>query len=210
MRVRVFYTGSSTSPDQFVNVDAGSTVRTALSMAKVPTENVSVRVDRRDAGLDDVLSPEAQIVVTARNLKGAADEVAADPLAAIKMSVEQIISWGKGEGKVDGGVVGKALAKQAERAQETLLKAVEGLIAEAKPTAASINRNIESLEKELAEAKDSQARFTYALTQLVQNENPFALLAVMGRRYEADQLCTAIGCDVPDAKSPLWKTSPND
>jgi hypothetical protein len=208
MRVRVFYTGSSTSPDQYVNVDAGSTVRAALIAAKVPTENVSVRVDRQDASLDDVVGPESQIVVTAKNLKGAADEVV--DIDAINMSVEEIIGWGTGEGKVRSGVVGKALAQQAEEAQGKMLKVVKGLIEEARPQSAHANKQIVTLEKALAEAKDHKARFSYALAQLVNKDNPFALLALTGRRHEAAALCQAIGCDVPDVKSPLWKTSAED
>lgn len=210
MRVRVFNTGSSTNPDQWVNVDAGSTVRTALATGRVPTENVSVRVNRQDASLDDVLSPEDQIVVTAKNLKGAADEVVPMDVDAIKMSVEEIINWGTGEGKVRTGVVGKALAQQAEEAQGKLLKVVKGLIEEARPQSAYANKQIADLEKALAEAKDHKVRFSYALSQLVTKENPFALLALMGRKHEAACLCAAIGCDVPDAKSPLWKTSAED
>lgn len=204
MRVEVFYTGSSTSPQQFVQVSDGSTVRTALSQAGVPTENVSVRVNRTDATLDTVLGAEDKIVVTAKNLKGAAE------VDSITLTMEQIIGWGKGDGSVASTVVGKAMAKQAERAQELLLDVVQGLIAEAKPTAASINKQIANLEKELAEAKDGQKRFAYALDQLVTKENPFALLAVMGRKDKAASLCHAIGCDVPDAKSVLWKTSSED
>ena len=209
MRVRVFYTGSSSNPDQYVDVAAGSTVRTALSTAGVPTESVSVRVNRTDATLDQVLGAEDQIIVTAKNLKGAADEVA-EGTAAITMTVEQIIGWGSGAGAVPSGVVGKALAKQAEKAQEILLEAVQGLIADAKPEAAYINKRIATLTKELAEAQDSQKRFGYALNQLTVKENPFSLLAFLARKDKAVALCHAIGCDVPDAKSPLWKTADND
>lgn len=208
MRVRVFYTGSSSNPDQYVDVAAGSTVRTALSTAGVPTESVSVRVNRTDATLDQVLGAEDQIIVTAKNLKGAADEVEAT--AGITMTVEQIIGWGSGPGSVATGVVGKALAQQAEEAQKVLLKEVQTLIADAKPEAAYINKRIATLTKELAEAQDNQKRFGYSLTQLTTKENPFSLLAFLGRKDRAIALCHAIGCDVPDAKSPLWKTSDND
>ncbi len=208
MRVRVFYTGSTTKPDQYVVVAEGSTVRQALSAGGVPTEGVSVRVDRRDADLDTVVGAEAQIVVTAKNLKGAADEV--DPLAAIKMTVDQVINWGKGDVKLGSGVVGKALAKQAESAQEALLEVVQELIEDAKPVSAANNRRIDALEKELAEAKDNQKRFTYSLQQLIEKENPFALLGVMGQKYRAEELCDTIGCELPDVKSPLWKTSAED
>jgi hypothetical protein len=210
MRVRVFYTGSSTNPDQYVNVDPGSTVRAALVAAKVPTDSVSVRVNRQDASIDDILSPEDQVVVTAKNLKGAADEVVPMDIDAINMSVEEIIGWGTGEGKVRTGVVGKALQQQAEEAQGKMLKVVKGLIEEARPQSAYANKQIATLEKALAEAKDHKARFSYALSQLVTKDNPFALLALMGRKHEATALCQAIGCDVPDAKSPLWKTSAED
>lgn len=195
--VTVFWMGTNdqTKANQRIAVDAGTTVRGALSKAGVPTDNVVINVNRVKGSLDQEVGPNDQISVTPTNLKGA---------AAIDFS--EILAWGKGEVKIGDGLVAKALAARAEKGAEQHLAIIDELIDVMQAEATTANAAVAAAEKALAKAVAAKAELEYASAQLSAG-NPFSLLGLSGRKHEAAYYCSRMGCAVPASNSSVWATS---
>ena len=195
--VTVFWMGTNdqTKANQRIAVDAGTTVRGALSKAGVPTDNVVINVNRVKGSLDKEVGPNDQISVTPTNLKGA---------AAIDFS--EILAWGKGEVKIGEGLVEKALAERAKKGAEQHLAIIDELIDVMQAEATTANAAVAAAEKALAKAVAAKAELEYASAQLSAG-NPFSLLGLSGRKHEAAYYCSRMGCAVPASNSSVWATS---
>lgn len=194
--VTVFWMGTNDQgkANQRIAVDAGTTVRGALSKAGVPTDNVVVNVNRVKASLDQEVGPNDQISVTPTNLKGAA------------IDFSEILAWGKGEGKIGDGLVEKALAERAKKGAEQHIAIIDELIDVMQSEATTANAAVAAAEKALAKAQSNAAELAYASAQLSAG-NPFSLLGFAGRKHEAAYYCGRMGCAIPASNSPVWATS---
>lgn len=200
MKVTIIFTGTNdpAKQNQRIEVEDGTTVRRALAQAGVPTENVSVNVDRVKGSLDDVLGANSSVTVTMTNLKGAAPAV---------ISFEEILAFGTQQPKIDGDAVEQALAEVAEEASRVHKTIVKSLLGTMKGEAARVNSNLKAAEKALAEANQEVAELAYASDQLRKN-NIFSLIGFAGMKGYASDYCRQMGCEVPASNSPLWATSP--
>ena len=200
MKVTIIFTGTNdlSKQSQRIEVAEGATVRAALVQAGVPTESVSVSVDRAVGSLDQVLGANSSVCVTMKNLKGAAPAV---------ISFEEILAWGTQTPKVEADAVEQALAEVAEEASKVHKTIVKGLLGTMKSEAVRVNNNLKAAEQALKEAQAEVAELTYASDQLRKN-NIFSLIGFAGMKGYASDYCRQMGCEVPPTNSPLWATSP--
>lgn len=199
MKVTIIFTGTDNpaKQNQRIEVAEGCTVRAALAQAGVPTENVSVNVDRVKGSLDDKLGANSSVTVTMTNLKGAAQAV---------ISFEEILAFGTKPPVVTGNAVDQAMAEVAEEASKVHKTIVKGLLGTMKDEAARVNANLAKAEKALEDAKEEVAELLYATEQLKKN-NIFSLIGFAGMKGYASTYCSQMGCEVPPSDSPLWATS---
>jgi putative ubiquitin-RnfH superfamily antitoxin RatB of RatAB toxin-antitoxin module len=203
--MKVFVTNNSTGSTVPVSVESGSTVTDAVRAAGItPDANITVRKNRADCTLSDLVCEGDKISVTRKDLKGAAEAAEGDVL---QVTYEDIVNAGTKPAAVANAVVAKAMAKHAEAANERLVGVIGGLLGNAREEAPCVNRAVVEAEAALEAAKDDQKRFAYAFDQLSSKGNIFALLGFMGRKDEAHCICNKLGCAVPANNSPLWHTS---
>ena len=200
MKVTIIFTGTNdpAKQNQRIEVEEGTTVRNALAKAGVPTQDVSVNVDRVKGSLDDVLGANSSVTVTMTNLKGAAPAV---------ISFEEILAHGTQAPKIEGDAVEQALAEVAEEASKVHKTIVKGLLGTMKSEAARVNSNLKAAQKALAEANQEVEELKYASDQLRKN-NIFSLIGFAGMKGYASDYCPQMGCEVPASNSQLWATSP--
>jgi len=203
--MKVYVVNNSTGNQEAVNVEQGATVADAVRAAGIAVDgNITVRKNRADCTTTDLVYDGDKISVTRKDLKGAAEGADA---AAIQLTYDDILNAGTNPPKVESTIVAKAMAKHAEKSNEALLGVVTSLLDEARTEAPCVNRAVDDAEKALANAKDDQARFGYALNQLNTKGNIFAMLGFLGRKDQAAAICNRIGCKVPGDKDALWHTS---
>lgn len=199
-KVTVIWMGTNdpARQQQRIEVPDGATVATALSQAGVPTHDVLVNVNRAPQKLDHLVGANDLITVTQTNLKGAAE-------AAV--SFEEILAWGKGDVKVAGDVLEKAMLEVAAEGSKEHIAIVKDLVSTLKSEASCVNKQVSNAEKALAEAQERAQELAYATNQLRQG-NIFSFLGFAGLKGEAGSYCRRMGCEVPANNSPLWATSP--
>lgn len=198
VKVTVNWMGTSDPAKQIqrVEIQPGGTVRDALTAAGVPTENVSVNVNRVKASLDQEATHSDKITVSQSDLKGAA-----------VIAFEDILNWGKNETTVANNVVQEALAEMTAEAAKSHKAIVKDLIAVMQDQAADVNAEVIRAEKALAAAKSAEAELAYASEELNKG-NIFSLLGFANMKDQARYYCSRMGCAVPANNSPVWATSP--
>lgn len=199
MKVTIIFTGTNdpAKQNQRIDVEEGTTVRRALAQAGVPTDNVTVNVDRVKGSLDDVLGANSSVTVTMTNLKGAGPAV---------ISFEEILAFGTAQPTVSKDAVEQALAEVAEEASKVHKTIVKELLGTLKECAATVNARVIAAEKALASAKSDSEELVYATNELKKN-NIFSLIGFAGLKGYAKGYCDRMGCEVPPSNSPLWATS---
>lgn len=179
-------------------LNQGSTVRSALEQIGVSGSNYTIRVNRAQANLDTVLYDGDSVSFTRTDLKGA------DPI--LEFTFDDILNAGNRPLGADAGAFDKAVADYSERAKRVHTEVVGEMLSDARNAAPRVNAAVTMAENALEKARENQARFTYCVNQLQAN-NPFALMAFLGRKQDAADVCARLGCSVPAADSPLWNTS---
>lgn len=203
--IQVRVTDNASSNTSTHVLASGATVADAMAAAGVSGENYTIRVNRAPAEMCTTLFDGDSISFTRKDLKGAADEVPAEPVN-LDIAFNDIINWGQRDEVMQGTAYERAVAAQMKEASQVVERVISGFLRDARQEAGSVNASVERAEQNLAKARDYKVRFEYCVNQL-RNNNPFALLSFLGRKDEAVAICQQLGCRVPDSKSDVWRTS---
>ena len=202
----VIVTDNSSGDTETVSAEDGWNVEACCRAAfnDINLNAVTIRKNRESSTLCDTVRSGDRVTITRKDLKGAADD---NPVA--NYSYEDLVLKSGTQNNVVGqdGAYALALKQVFDNAQQVATKQIASLMELGRHEGSRVNASIKEAEKTLANARTRKDHLAYAAVQL-KGGNIFSMMAFLGIKDQAYDVCQDIGCEVPAASSPLWATAP--